>query len=133
LPDYNLEAIKQGPDALVNIGERYCKNDECTFRMKGLAAQMPYAIDIVVPKHLVSYGYYPMFVSDIPKFLKDMKWQNSVKPAPGRVGVFFASSGLPKGKYKADYWIRMADTAEQVAEQCPSQVQMNKADIKLAH
>ena len=133
LPSYDGAAILAGPEALAKIGQRYCKGEICTFRLKGHVRSLPYALNINVPRDVVALGFYPMFVGDTGKFKRDLKWDEAAVSEPRRVAMFFANSGLPKGQYRLDHWVRMGESPQEIAN-CPAKIQIGAViDKNLAH
>ena len=133
LPAYDGAAILAGPEALAKIGQRYCRGEICTFRLKGHVRSLPYALNINVPRDVVALGFYPMFVGDTGKFKRDLKWDDEAVNEPGRAAMFFANSGLPKGQYRLDHWVRMGESPQEIAN-CPAKITVGPVVEKsLAH
>jgi hypothetical protein len=126
-PTANTALIKQGWEALAEQGASRCSSDPCVFRLAGrLSADQPFTVEMVVPRDLVSRGYYPQWIPNMARFKKDMGWDSDdddQKAMATRAGFYFDVAGLQKGQYKMDYWIRLADWK---GSTCPAPVALKR-------
>ena len=72
---------------------------------------------------MVQQGFFPQWVADVPAFMKVMGWDEDAQPMKNRVGVYFNNSGLHKGQYKFDQWIRLGRESD-VASVCPRSIRV---------
>jgi hypothetical protein len=102
-------------------GLPYCEGDICRFRLSGKIGSEVFALDINAPKEIVARGFYPQWVGDVGAFKKAMGWDDDPQDGPDQVAVFFDNSGLHKGTYRFDEWLRIGQ-ADTVTATCPRAV-----------
>jgi hypothetical protein len=123
--------IKRGYESLASQGLTACRGDHCPYRMLGKLGTQSFMIDITVPRLMVEHGFFPQWVDNVAAFTKAMDWatpsEATVKAGASKVGVYFEVSGLPKGRYQVDYWIRMAKDKSELEGSCPASVAFKRA------
>ncbi len=123
LPNANPKELLAGNTTVAKTGLPYCKGEMCVYRLRGSVATEQFGLDINVPKNVVAMGFFPVFVGDVAQFKKDMNWDDEPTEGKDRVAIFFNNSGLRKGQYKIDQWIRLGK-AEDFRSVCPRPVKM---------
>ena len=125
--------ILKGNSSLADVGLKNCRGDTCFFRSEGRIGAgegRPFFIDMTVPRSLVAKGFFPSFVGDLAAFRKNVGWDGTDdepdESDKGRVAMYFETSGLAKGRYKMDYWIRLGNGAGQDGA-CPASVSVKAA------
>jgi hypothetical protein len=111
MPAADPSLIRQGYAALAKQGLASCAATApvCVFRVSGEAAGETVTIDMNIPRHLVSRGYFPLWVEDVHRFKKDLEWDEEPADAPRSTAIFMAAQGLPQGTHQIELWIRMND------------------------
>jgi hypothetical protein len=110
-PAVSASVIKAGGEAFRQIGLQYCtdpKSERCTFRFLGQIRDLPFVMDIYVPRIMVENSFFPVWVGDPAEFRKELGWRPT-PVSPDVAGVYFENSGLPKGRYQLDYWIKVGN------------------------
>ena len=77
-----------------------------------------------VPKIAVEKGFFPLYLPDVSAFKESMGWKVNKKEDDGRIGFYFENSGLPKGRFQMDYWIRFA--SDNGGSVCPSPAEFKR-------
>lgn len=124
VPHADPATILKGWQAHAARGLAKCSGDPCMYRLVGAIGSEAFTIDMIVPRDLVSKGFYPSWSGDLSALKVGNGWESEGDDADkGRVAMYFETSGLPKGKYKMDYWIRMGGT-QTAGVSCPAPVQV---------
>jgi hypothetical protein len=121
MPNANPPLIQKGWEALADAGKAYCKGKACLFRLRGTVGDERFGLDVNLPRVVVDSGFYPQWVGNVAEFKKRMGWDDEPADGPHQIGVFFNSSGLRKGQYQLDQWVRIGSSAE-MATACPQTV-----------
>ena len=124
VPLVNPERIKKGYEEVARDSESTCTGESCVYRVTGNVESKTFNIDIVIPRHAVQKGFYPQLVTDVPKFKKDMNWNNPSDDDEGRFGFYYENSGLPQGRFTMNYWIGFTDGP--AGGTCPSPVDVKE-------
>ena len=111
MPNADPPRILAGWQKSAKTALPYCSGDRCRFRLRGHIGTDGYGLDVVTPRVMTEHGFYPQWVADVGAFKKAMGWDDDPDDPPGTVGVYFDNSGLPKGHYLADQWMRIGDEA----------------------
>jgi hypothetical protein len=112
----------QGAAAVAKLGLGACRGDTCRYRQTGAIGDRAFTIDMTVGRELVERGFFPSWVDDVAAFKKAIGWSDEAEPEDkGRIALYFETSGLAKGQYTMDYWIRMGEP-ESDADTCPRRV-----------
>ncbi len=118
MPVFDPKRIKAGWQDIAPIGLGNCSGESCTFRMSGAVGEMPFGLEINVERRLAEKGFFPMYASDAAQFRHELGWTSRKEEGPRLTGIYFETSGLPKGRYKMDYWIRVGSGGGS----CPAEV-----------
>ncbi len=121
--DAKPSLIKEGWENYAKEGSKFCRKDNCAFSLRGSIGTLPYGIDIYLEPSMVARGFYPVWVSDVGKFKKELGWEIA-ESDPGKVGIFFNNSGLPKGQYPMNQWIRLGSSG--MLGQCPAPISVKE-------
>lgn len=136
LPNANPKELLASNAGSTATGLKYCKGQLCVFRLRGAVQGEQFGLDINVPKNVVEMGFFPVWVADVAQFKKDMGWDDEPSEGKDRVAIFFNNSGLHKGQYKIDQWIRVGK-ADEFGTTCPRPVkvagQVKLSPPRLAH
>jgi len=124
IPESNAELIKKGPSELAKIGLGNCSGEKCVYRLAGAVDTEKFVLDMDIPRTAVENGFFPLYVADVPKFKESMGWKVNKEEDEGRIGFYFENSGLPKGRFQMDYWIRFASAEENSV--CPSPAEFKR-------
>jgi len=127
LPNANTKVALESYKELAKIGLSYCKEDKCKFVLKGELTKNKFAIELVVPKYMVEDGFFPMYVGDTKKFVKDMQWDALQEKAP-MIGIYYNNSGLRKGMHEMSQWIRTGE--QDFAKTCPEHGEIKRVIIR---
>jgi hypothetical protein len=119
-------AIKKGYAALGAAAAAACRGRVCPYRLVGRLGSQSFVIDMAVPRFMVARGFYPQWVPHVGRFAAALDWDEPEDAVAANAGMYYETSGLPKGRYQVDYWIRMA--ADEVALQgrCPTTVALGR-------
>jgi hypothetical protein len=123
-PSVAPSAIKAGGEPFRQVGLSYCtdpRSDLCTFRFLGLIRDLPFVMDIYVPRIMVENNFFPIWIGDPDEFRKELGWRQA-PASPDVGGIYFENSGLPKGTYKLDYWIKVSKDANR----CPMAINLRR-------
>ncbi len=123
MPNADPKAILAGTAKLAPVGLPYCKSDVCVFRLRGHVQDDMFGIDVNVPKPMVEQGFFPQWVDNVATFKKNMEWDDEPTDANDRVAIYFENSGLHKGQYQFEQWIRLGQGSD-FASTCPRAVKV---------
>jgi len=117
---YDAARIRKGWQATAELGLRTCNRTQtCVYRLGGDVAGERFGLEMGIDRSLVERGFFPMLVHDSEQFAIDVGWEKERKTnGPPRTAMYFETSGLPKGKHRMDYWIRVGGTG---AGKCPAE------------
>jgi hypothetical protein len=124
LPKIASEKVLAGSKDLAEFGLPYCKGSVCNFKLAGEMNDQKWQLSFQIHRTLVSYGFFPMFVSNANEALTALKWQKEAKVEGDRVAFYFETSGLPKGEHPYDFWIQVADIGQPLNEKCPKNLSL---------
>lgn len=119
LPILEPDQIKAGWQELAKVGLRFCKASECIYWLRGKFGEKSFAMQYIIPKHLVKRGFFPLLTSRAQQSEVALGWrdEDEVDASKNRVGIYFESSGLTKGEHEWEFWIQMGQPAEN--KSCP--------------
>lgn len=123
VPQYDGKANLVDYSAMIRRGLSVCQNDFCEYTLIGtIKNEGSFVILFRIHKALVATGFFPQFYADAEKATQQTGWTMTSKIPHGRSGLFFDSSGLPKGGHNWDFWIRFGSSWQEVMDQCHTQV-----------
>ena len=118
MPSFDPALLVGGWKELSKIGERFCSQFLCNFRYALEVAGKRLEMDLRFERRLVERGFFPMYIEDIEKHIKSMGWQIDFPRGQMRSGMYFETSGLPKGGHPWDFWLRLGGSSGAV-HACP--------------
>ena len=123
MPIFEPELIGKGWQELSKVGHRWCSGDHCNFRYTAQVGERSFSMSFKVKRTLVDRGFFPFFVADVEGSRQAMDWPSQGPKAtpdlPKRIGLYFEVSGLPKGEYPWDFWLRLGRQVNSEG-QCPT-------------
>jgi len=137
MPIADPKVIGQGFAISARVGLPYCHGAFCSYKLRGTIANEAFGLDVSLPRIMVEHGFYPQWVADVSAFKRALDWPVDDNEAH-QVAVYFDNSGLLKGQYKMDQWLRIGKPAA-IATDCPRAVNIGKpirfetSSAKVAH
>lgn len=128
MPVIDTKLIGEGYKKLGEAGLKYCRGTECRFKYRIDVNGRILSMNLGIRKELVARGFFPMFVSDVAQFQKEMAWSDKYETAKNRTGLYFEVSGLEKGGHPWDFWMRLGGTYNKFAR-CPAMVFISKPKL----
>lgn len=129
LPTLDPGLVGEGFQKLGEAGLKHCRGSQCEYKYQVNIRGRVLSMNLGIKKELVARGFFPMYVSDVSQFSKDMDWGEPYEKMKGRSGLYFEVSGLPKGGHPWDFWMRLGARVNKNA-QCPSMVFVSRPKIK---
>lgn len=122
IPDLDAGKVKSGVDSLKSMGLPFCETKTCRFKIVGEIADRLFSLDFNLRRELVERGFFPLLMRDTTKAEKDLGWAASKDRSPGRMGMYFETSGLQQGNHDWEFLIRFAEDYDTLARQCPAEI-----------
>lgn len=122
MPSLDAGLIKSGAKNLAQQGLPYCASPICRFQLFGEIADRYFVLNFNIEKSLVEKGFFPILMSDATKAEKDLGWGVSTIREPGRMGMYFETSGLPQGNHEWEFIIRVGDHLQELLNECPTKI-----------
>ncbi|MBF0441429.1 MAG: hypothetical protein HQK54_05955 [Oligoflexales bacterium] len=117
---YELQNILNGYSKLGSQGIKYCDSNICNFTLKGEIGHKFFTLFFEIDPSLVRNGFYPLLFSNSSEIEDKLGYKISSFNHNDRMGVYFETSGLPKGSHEWRLWIRLDEDDEMtVNESCP--------------
>ncbi len=85
---------------------RYCTPKLCTYELQGAVGGRAFSLNFEITREAAALGFFPRLIRDVPAVEKVLGRPISQFPAKERMGVFFETALLPKGKHKWNFWIQ---------------------------
>jgi hypothetical protein len=124
LNETNYQKIRKGWKTLSQLGKKTCLGSSvCRYRLSMSAEDSGFVMDFKIKKSMVEKGFFPLLVKDVPLYSEKMNWDLDLlpqekKPITKRIGLYFETSGLKKGSYPWDFWMRYGKGKE-LPYNCP--------------
>lgn len=122
IPHLDAALVKSGAENLAKQGLPYCVHNVCRFQLFGEIADRYFVLNFNIEKSLVQKGFFPILMSDTTAAEKQLGWEVSTIREPGRMGMYFETSGLPQGNHEWEFIIRVGNNLQQLANQCPGTI-----------
>jgi len=128
LSSENVKTVESGSDKLAALGEKTCQGSStCRYRLGMSPGEDGFFMDFKINKSMVKKGFFPLFTSDVGEYNDRLNWDLDLdkNEKSKRAGIYFESSGLSKGSYPWDFWLRLGNESEQTYN-CPRPVYVRK-------
>lgn len=122
IPELDPEKIKAGVTSLKTLGLPFCRGQVCRFKIMGEIADRLFSLDFNIRPELVERGFFPQLMKDTMKAEAALGWAVSKDRSPGRMGMYFETSGLEQGNHDWEFLIRFGEDYDTLARQCPAEI-----------
>lgn len=121
MPTLDQPGVRLGPTVIADSGLKYCQGSTCSYRYIVDLNGQRLSMEIDINRDLVQKGFFPIYVDDTYTSREELGWQGEGVEVPGRSGMYFEVSGLPKGEHPWEFWLRLGSPVDH-QRSCPEPI-----------